>query len=157
MNILRNRRGFTLEEVLVAAVLLAAFSAVCLSALTAAFGTRGKIVGYSRADTLASTLLLEIQNELRFAQNVRVTEEGLVYDSEIYGENAVIGLDGGRAAVFGGIKKYPLVNAGAYGSLHIEQFAFSRRESAIDVSFEICSAKGRRIKSCSFSVYSLNR
>ncbi len=151
----RSRRGFTVAELLAAAGLLAAASAACFLALTASVRSSAGGIFASRAGLMASAVSEAVRDELRFCGGLEITESGIIYDSAVYGENALMTLKGGRAAVYSGGREY-FLPVGEYGGLKVGQMSFEERSGAVEVKLVICTSGGRPLRECRFEVKRVN-
>lgn len=112
-----SKGGLTLTEVLVAVLVFVLLSIVIVYGTTAALHIYRKGVMASEARTLTATLAQSLSSELRYAQNVRVADDGTVtFDSREFGADASIKSDGGRVQIVSGGKAYDLLGNKAYTS-----------------------------------------
>ena len=111
---LRERRGITLSEMLVALAILGLVCLAVAGGLSASLGIYRDSVALSDAQTLASTLTQALMDDLRFARDFQTDAGGgLSYTSPSYGEGATVGQSEGHITIHG----YELVGSGAYAGL----------------------------------------
>ena len=77
----RDRKGFTLAEVLMAVLILLLVTAVVAGGLPAATNAYGKVVDASNAQVLLSTTVTRLRDELRTATGVTVSGTTIRYTS----------------------------------------------------------------------------
>ena len=75
----RDRKGFTLAEVLMAVLILLLVTAVVAGGLPAATNAYGKVVDASNAQVLLSTTVTRLRDELRTATGVSVSGTTIAY------------------------------------------------------------------------------
>lgn len=80
-NRIKNRRGFTLAETLVAVLILLMVTVIVMTGIPSAKNAYDKVVLSSNADVLLSTAITTLRNELGTAKRIQVLEggKGIVY------------------------------------------------------------------------------
>lgn len=109
-----SKRGLTLTEVLVAVLIFALLSVVIVYGTTAALHIYRKGVMASEARTLTATLTQSLSNELRYAQNIRVTDDAVTFDSREFGADVTIKSEDGRVRIVSNSGVYDLLGSKAY-------------------------------------------
>lgn len=117
---IRNKKGFTLAETLVAVAIVALAACAGTAVTVSVFNVRVHMTEAADASTLGSTLLQELANELRFGQNIAVSGHSVTLDSAVYGQDSTIKLDGGRVTAGDG----PILADAAYGGLTVTSLDF---------------------------------
>lgn len=157
---LKSRAGLTLTEMLVTVAVLAFFSMACAIGITTALSARRDAIKISDADTLSSTIMQYISNEMRLAlmQSGRTTflegadDEKFVYD----GGSSVAGLttggselylnDDGRLMRKIGATEYEVLNESAYNTLKLDDLKFFVDGSKLGCRFKVVDAEGHTVK-----------
>lgn len=93
MKILKNSKGFSLTEVLVAVLIMAMVTGVVAAGMPAAIRAYRNIVDVANAQLLATTTTNTLRNELDMASNFRITSdstEGPTEGSGTWGQTSII-------------------------------------------------------------------
>lgn len=115
---LSSRSGFTLTELLLSVAIMGfLFSAIVVGVNSAAHIYR-RSVALSDSHTLVSTLSNAVANELRCARNVRVSNDEISFDSDVFGAGVSItdSSPAGRVMVGTDSRQYELLSDSAYTS-----------------------------------------
>lgn len=109
---LRDTRGASLTEMLVAVVILGLVTLAVSVGITSALPVYHDSVALSESSVLASTLSQALWDELRYARDVETDGAGNVtaFTSATFGPRAAIGNEDGQITVSG----KPLIGSGAY-------------------------------------------
>ncbi len=118
MKKLRSKRGLTLTEA------LAALAVFCILSIAILYGTASALRVYRKgmvaaeAQTLSATLSQGLSNELRYARNLQVGEDGtlLTFDSDKFGTGVHFQSKDGRIQAVSGSNTYDLLGEKAYTS-----------------------------------------
>ena len=102
MKKLKNSRGMTLVEMLIAVMLLALLTAGGVTATTAVMANYTRMADAANAEILASTVIESLSNEIRLGRNIKVEEsvlssginDTLILDSAVFGNGTTLKLDG---------------------------------------------------------------
>ncbi len=157
---LKNRRGTTIVEMLVAVVLLALLTAGGIIATAAVMTSYIHMREVSNAEILASTVIETLSNEIRLGRNI--TDPGtsgsgtLQLDSSFFGEDTSLTLDADNRLVAqgAGSTDKQLLSKSAYHGLHLENLTFSARKDAsgaadarlvYTIGFAVCNGSGREL------------
>lgn len=112
----RRRAGFTLTELLTAMLLLSLLTLGTVTGVNAAVHTHRRAQALAECGTLSSTLLQAMQDQLRYARAVTVTDNGaaLTFTSRDFGADARLAAHDGHLAVNAGGQTYALISEAAY-------------------------------------------
>lgn len=123
---LRSRGGFTLAETLFCVALLAIFAAGGATVTSAVMGTRNQMVEAAHSQTLVSTALDTMADELRYAQELKYNKtDGTItsFTSATFGMGAHFSIDSNyivvenSVVVSGKNKSYELLPRSAYAGM----------------------------------------
>lgn len=81
-------KGFTFVEMLLSVALLGLLSLVVAAGSATALNVYREGVGYAESRVLSATLLIAMENDLRYAQDLRMEEEKVKFTSPYYGNEA---------------------------------------------------------------------
>ncbi len=128
----RLRAGFTLAESLVAIAVLSLLTTAVIAVTTTIFSTKNTMIELGKCQTLASTAVMTLADEVRYGQNLRVDaeEETIVFDSRNFGADILFYLKDGKvhAKSKGAEEPYPLLPDKYYGSLRITHLKLEKVE-----------------------------
>ncbi len=115
MKKLRASRGTSLTEMLVAIAVLGLLTLAVATGIAASVPVYQDATALSESSILASTLTQALQNELRYARDVQLYDDGTLhsYTSTNFGLDAAITNDNGHIQAGGS----DLVGSGAYTTL----------------------------------------
>lgn len=117
MKKLRSKRGLTLTEALTALAVFCILSIMILYGTASALRVYRKGMVAAEAQTLSATLSQSLSNELRYARNPRVGENGtLTFDSDKFGSGVHFESKDGRIQAVSGSNTYDLLGEKAYTS-----------------------------------------
>ena len=154
---LRQRRGATLSELLVALAVMGLATLAVTVGTTSGLKVYRQSVALSDAQTLMSTLSQAIMDDLRFATEITADGSGTVtsYASANYGLTARLVQDKetGRLTVNG----HELVGSGAYAGLQADaDLAWDEDEGVVTVTLSIHQGEVEPIRTETFAVRPLN-
>lgn len=114
----RDERGFTLVEMLCAALILVLLALVMGTGLRLALRGYREVTAESETQLLLSTALGALADDLRYARDVTAKADAAgpvldTYRSDSYGQGAALELDGANQLLAGGKRVLP---PGAYGN-----------------------------------------
>lgn len=89
-----GHKGFTLAETLIVIIILALVTAAGAAATSSVLASRMDMIWAADAQTLGSTALQSIANEIRFGRDIAIGSDGssITLDSATYGSNVEIRL-----------------------------------------------------------------
>ncbi len=134
---IHQRKGFTLTETLAAVAIVAMVACAGAAVTTSVFTVRVHMTEAADASTLGSTLLQELANELRFGQNIVVSDHSVTLDSAAYG-HAAIAVTDGRVTAGGG----PILADAAYGGLSVTTLDFIGGDGSIGIQLALSGCDG---------------
>ena len=140
-----NRKGFTLAETLIVVVILALISSAGAVATSAVMASRVNMIQTADAEILGSTAFQAISNELRFGQNIQVSDDSksVSLDSLTYGLGRTLFLDGGRLK-YGSDAKDQILSESAYSGLHITGLVFTEQDDgSIQIELAVSGNRGQ--------------
>ena len=117
---LASRSGFTLTEMLIAVAIMGILFSTIVMGVNSAVHVYRRSVMLSDSLTLSSTVSNALENELRYARNIRVVDETVFFDSDSFGPSVTVALNGGGRVTVGGAEaggtQYELLSDKAYTS-----------------------------------------
>lgn len=162
MKKLRNKKGFSLVEMLLATLLLAILSSIAMVTTSVIFGTGTDMKVIAKAEVLGSEVLNVIKNEMRFCEKLDVSDDGKIsFSSVSYGANTSISLETDGRMYFTSdglgkdVKFYPIGNT-VYDEVKIKDLTFTKNGSGVDVTVKITSDGTNEIYSSTIAVSMLN-
>ncbi len=162
MKKLRNKKGFTLTEMLIA-VLLLGFVSVMVTVMTTAILNSTVIMReVAQAEILGSEALDNLQGQLRIAKNVAVDDGNVTFDIDESNKNYTFRVEDGQIAigqVKEGVFNGDTLFAGvSYGNLSVTKLQFSgdnKKKNVVEILIEI-SYGSKALWSGSVTVKPLN-
>lgn len=164
MKKLRSNKGFTLAEMLISVLLLGFLSIMATVMTSAVLDTTVTMKEAAQAEILGSEVINNIQSQLRFAQNVRVEEDGsIAFDIDRANTGYTFDIDGKGRIVIGsrnadGSMTGDQLFAGvSYGNLKVStlNFTLSEDKSSVEISIVI-SYNDKAVWDSSVSVKPIN-
>ena len=162
MKKLRNKKGFTLTEMLISVMLLGFVSIMVTVMTSAILNSTTTMREVAQAEILGSEALDNLQSQLRVARNVKVTEDGeVLFDLDDANKGYVFSVnDEGKIVMEhekDGEKETELLFAGAsYGNLSVKSLEFAPSgDDSIEISVSI-SFGGKTLWQGSVTVKPLN-
>ena len=123
---LKTDGGFTLVEMLAAVVLLGFLILVVGAGTNVAIKVYNEAIQYAESRTISSTALSAMENEIRFAYDIKTSDSGAIsgFTSSQYGEDARFELKDGMIQVVSRVGETPLLGKKVYaGGLRIDSFS----------------------------------
>lgn len=119
---LRSKAGMTLSETLVALAIVALIGVAMTVGITSASHIYRNATLAADAETLCSTIMTALEDELRFARNITEVTDGtnttVEFDSDVFGAGASVFIDEGRIKIKNKIQangsSYSLLSDAAY-------------------------------------------
>ena len=140
----RNLKGFTLTETLIVVLILALLTSAGAVGISAVMATRVSMIQAADAEVLGSTAFQALANELRFGQNIKVSDDGknVVLDSVTYGLDAKIFQNSGKLQ-FSDNDQDQILSESAYSGLNISGLEFTKDGGKIKISLTVSNNKGK--------------
>ncbi len=126
--------GFTLIEMLAAVVLLGFLILVVGAGTSVAVNVYNEAIQYAESRTISSTALSAMENEIRFAYDIKTADSGAIsgFTSSEYGEDARFELKDGMIQVVSRTGETPLLGEKVYASgLKIDSFSVTVNSTAV--------------------------
>ena len=148
------KRGFTLAEMLIAVLLLGLVSVMATVMVSAVLGNTVMAKEVAQAEILGSEALDNIQAELRFALQVKVSDGNVTFGHDKANPNCSLALNGEGSVVLqvyatNGdlISETELFDGVSYGNLKISALTFERVDNgaADSVKVTVSVAYGNRV------------
>ena len=139
MKKLRNKKGFTLTEMLIA-VLLLGFVSVMVTVMTTAILNSTVIMReVAQAEILGSEALDNLQGQLRVAHNITLADDVVTFDIDNANKGYVFSVDEKGKIVMEHEKDTELLFAGvSYGNLSVKSLDFAPSgDDSIEISVSI--------------------
>ncbi len=95
----KENKGFTFIEMLLSLVLLGFLSLVVGAGSTTALNVYRDGVGYAESRALSATLLMAMENDLRYAKDLRMEGDTVKFTSPYYGNESSFLVENGRVKV----------------------------------------------------------
>ncbi len=153
---LHGQGGFTLVEMLCAAVVLMFLGLMLNIGIVMAVRNYYDVTAASEVELLASTLSNALMDDLRYARDVKTSGGELSYNSDSYGEECRFTLDSANQLLAGGNRVLP---PGAYRNGKYQLAAspeISYADECFAVKFKVQEKGGEIFAEAAFSVYCLN-
>ena len=150
---LKNKRGVSILEMLIAVLLLSLLTVGGVAATTVVMADYKRMGEVANAEILASTVAEAISNEIRLGRNIvdRAADETvLTLDSVFFGEKAELKLDAGRlVAIVNGDTTNPkqVLSEDTYDGLQLRDLKFEKVPASTGTT-------GKTTYEISFTVYS---
>lgn len=114
---LNSESGLTLVEMLCAVIILILLGLLLNTGLQMAVRSYRDLTAQSEVELLLSTAVDALADDLRYARNVNGSGTTFTYDSDSYGENTGLGVDGkGQIVAKNGSGEKRILSTGAYGA-----------------------------------------
>ena len=147
---IKNRKGFTLVESLMAVFILALLTSAGAVGASAVMASRVGMVQTADAEILGSTAFQTLANELRFGQNMKVDKNGeyIVLDSVTYGLDKKIVLkedENGKGKLqYSDDAEDQILSESVYSGLSISDLGFVLEDDgAITISLAVSGNNGK--------------
>jgi|GEM_PF-4851294 len=144
MKKLKNKKGFTLVEMLASLVLLGFVVLIVGGGANVAMKTYKESISYSESNTLASTLMFSIENEVRYASAINETNNEISsFTSPDYGNGASFKIDNGKLKIATNSNSFSVVGDKAYtNGLAVESIKLEKGEKTtkgqiIDITLKL--------------------
>ncbi len=151
MKKLLSKKGFTLAEMLIAVLLLGFVSVMVAVMSSAVLNSTFMIKEVAQAEILGSEALDNVQNELRFALNVKIdnNEKTVTFDPDRHNQNYHFGINDEGMIVLHHTKDGSdvsdlLFSGVSYGNLKVDSLEFSASGTS-GVSVSVSIAYGKKI------------
>lgn len=154
---IRSQGGFTLVEMLCAAVVLVFLGLVINLGIVMAVQDYHDVTVASEVELLASTLSNALLDDLRYAQDVKTDGGELTYDSDSFGEDVKFTLDPASSQLLVGDKRVLPPGAyrnGKYVLAALPEITYA--DGCFAVKFKVQEKNGDIFAEADFSVYCLN-
>lgn len=144
-------KGFTLAEMLIAVMLLGLVTIMATVMTSAVFNTTALMQETAQAEILGSEALNNIQNRLRYAQNVVLDgeEKSVTFDADENNAGCSFGVEEGkivyRHKVNGSYLSDPLFNGVSYGNLEITDLQFTASADGKSVQIDVWISYGEKV------------
>ena len=162
MKKLRNKKGFTLTEMLIAVLLLGFVSVMVTVMTTAILNSTVTMREVAQAEILGSEALDNLQGQLRVAHNITLADDVVTFDIDNANKGYVFSVDEKGKIVMehekDGEKETELLFAGvSYGNLSVTKLQFSgdNEKNVVEILIEI-SYGSKALWSGSVTVKPLN-
>lgn len=147
-----------------AVVLLALMSAAGAVVTGSVLSTRQAMIETADAETLASTALEALANEVRFGRNITQKPGAAVggypqvekIDSQIFGPEAEFSVDGGKIKVKSMTKTFDLLSESAYSHLKIAGMSMEIIGGQVKISLTVSGRSGKELWSGGMTVSPMN-
>lgn len=133
----RQKRGFTLVETLIAVAVLAVFGAGAVAISTAALHSKNAREEAGLSQTVASTAIMTLADEIRYGQNVREQDGNIVLDSKTFGDGVGFVCADGRILAQSGSASTELLPDKFYGNLKVSKLELKKASEADSVSITV--------------------
>ena len=167
---LRGRKGTTLAELLLAVLIMSLLTLAIAAGVGTAVRVYNSSKTYSEAHVLGNTVLEELRNTLRFAENAEVSGgDTVTFDSSAYGPEAVLSftkaptadpstgqkaqLQGHLKLTYRNAKTYDPLQEGVYSGYYIAApgteasgSIFTLDKNLLTVSFDIRDTKTNQVQ-----------
>ena len=158
-----DRKGFTLAEILIVLAMIGLVTAAGVAATSAVLASRITMIQTADAQILASTAFQAVANELRFGQNIEVSDDGMsaVLDSVTYGPKTKLLLNDGKLQYSDNVKDQ-ILSEDAYSKLRImldpsEKLFTQEADGTITIHPKVTGSKNTTLWSGDVSVTPLNQ
>ena len=111
---LSSKAGFTLTELLASVAIMGILFAAIVVGINSCAHVYRRSVSYSDAQTLTSTVATALENELRYARNIKDVSGKVSFDSDAFGSGVSVDSDSGHVVIVGAAKTYQLLSDSAY-------------------------------------------
>jgi prepilin-type N-terminal cleavage/methylation domain-containing protein len=113
---MKKQNGFTFIEMLAAMLILGFLILLVGSGTNAAMKVYDESISYSESNTLCSTLIFSIENELRYASSFNTDTDGVInsFTSADYGMDTSFKVDDGKLKISSSTNTFPVVGDKTY-------------------------------------------
>jgi prepilin-type N-terminal cleavage/methylation domain-containing protein len=139
---LRSKKGTTLVELLAVVAVVALLAMMIGSGLGLALNSYRKMVSQSETQMLLSTVSDVLTDELRYARDVRTTEDGELLDftSVTYGRHTTLSLKNGHLLANG---SQQMLSTGVYGKdsclISVLNISYDADEGMFNVTLKVAN------------------
>ena len=123
---------------LVVVAILALVAAAGAAGTSAVLASRNTMIQSADAEILGSTAAQVIADELRFGQNIDISEHSVTLDSTSFGEGAELTLSAEGRLIAGGNN---ILSAKAYSGLKLADLSFQNTDGNVVVSLSVAGDK----------------
>lgn len=137
MKKLRSKKGFTLAEMLISVLLLGFMTIMCTVMTSAVLSGTNTMQEVAQAEILGSVALENLEKEVRFAKNLRFTDDTTVVFDNTSFDKGYSPMLNGEGKVCMDLEGTLLFDGSSYGNLKVGALTFSQDNTSVVIAISI--------------------